>query len=317
MVMAPAQAPAYMLAAAIVAAALVQPSAADIPPTPPPPWDAADMWGGPSVEARWAQGAEASLAVGWTAVVALLVRLVATLKERARSAQEGVAISDKELLDTYLGGAEPEPEPSPVAPAERMFEARMCEALSEEDKAKADEARLFPSFMFNEKRLIKVARKGETAEVRVLPAAGTDPDAADMWGVTALHFAAAQGHEEAVGALAEGGADLDKANNLGATPLMVAVQFGRSGVMRKLLELGADHTVVGTGGWCGGKTALEVAEAGGKHAEAAVLQAWAAGTRDAAELDRLVAQALAAQAPADEEDSTDEERCPGFGADDY
>jgi hypothetical protein len=79
-VMAPARAPAYMLAAAIVAAALVQPGAADITPPPQPPWA--------NVEAGWAQGVEASLAVGWTAVVALLVRLVATLKERARSDEE-------------------------------------------------------------------------------------------------------------------------------------------------------------------------------------------------------------------------------------
>ena len=68
------------------------------------------------------------------------------------------------------------------------------------------------------------------------------------------------------------------------------------------------------GGW-EGKTALELAESQGKHAAASVLQAWAAGTRDAAELDRLVAQA-----PADQGDSTDEDqfnKYSTFGGDDY
>ena len=57
----------------------------------------------------------------------------------------------------------------------------MCEALSEEDKAKADEARLFPSFMFNEKRLIKVARKGETAEVMSCPTLRRLPRRRNRW----------------------------------------------------------------------------------------------------------------------------------------
>eukprot|EP01045_Picozoa_sp_COSAG04_P056762 COSAG04_NODE_26681_length_292_cov_0.611399_1_plen_97_part_11 len=39
--------------------------------------------------------------------------------------------------------------------------------------------------------LRSAARAGETAEVRVLLAAGTDPDAADGVGYTALHYAAA------------------------------------------------------------------------------------------------------------------------------
>ena len=139
--------------------------------------------------------------------------------------------------------------------------------------------------------------------MRVLLAAGTDPDAADYEGWAALHYAtvpvwaAGRGHEEAVVALAEGGADLDKVDGDGATPLMEAMLSGLDGVVRRLLELGADHTSVGTSRWYKGLTALEVVEEEGKHAAAAVLKAWAGGTRDAAELDRL-----AAEAPTDEED---------------
>ena len=110
------------------------------------------------------------------------------------------------------------------------------------------------------------------AGVRVLLAAGTDPDAVDGRGRTVLYLAVDNDHEEAVGALAEGGADLDKANTFnGATPLMEAAHNGHSGVVRRLLELGADHTAVDYGG----KTALEVAEAKGEEEAAAVLREWA------------------------------------------
>eukprot|EP01045_Picozoa_sp_COSAG04_P028750 COSAG04_NODE_4547_length_2024_cov_2.637403_2_plen_146_part_00 len=139
----------------------------------------------------------------------------------------------------------------------------------------ADEARGRPAEE-NEDALRDAAKGGETAQVRVLLAAGTDQGAADWRGITALHFAAVYGHEEAVGALAEGGADLDKADNGGTTPLMIAVENGHSGVVRRLLELGADHTVVGTGReYEEGKTVLEAAEAQGKEEAAAVLREWA------------------------------------------
>ena len=117
---------------------------------------------------------------------------------------------------------------------------------------------------------------GHEEVVRLLLAAGADPDAADEDGDTALHFVAKSGREEVVGALAEGGADLDKANDNGATTLMYAASSGHSGAVRRLLELGADHTAVGTGDVYEGKTALRAAEAQGKEEAAAVLREWAA-----------------------------------------
>ena len=149
----------------------------------------------------------------------------------------------------------------------------------------------------DEQALMKAATDGQTAEVRVLLAAGTDPDAVDKRGNTALLYAANRGHEEAVGALAEGGADLDKANMYGGTPLMVAASNGHSGVVRRLLELGADHTAVGTGGPYEGKTALEAAEERGKEEAAAVLRAWAA-SHPHAEYDARVAACRAPRARA-------------------
>ena len=98
----------------------------------------------------------------------------------------------------------------------------------------ADEASGRPAAE-NEEALRDAVKAGETAEVRVLLAAGTDPDAADGNGWTALWWAAMRGHEEAVGALAEGGADLDKTSDVGESPLMAAARNGQSGVVRRLL----------------------------------------------------------------------------------
>ena len=69
--------------------------------------------------------------------------------------------------------------------------------------------------------------------------------------------------------------------------------------MMSWLELGADHTGVGTKYQYEGtrKTALEAAQAQGEHAVAAVLHAWAAGTRDATELDRLAVEATPREDP--------------------
>eukprot|EP01045_Picozoa_sp_COSAG04_P062707 COSAG04_NODE_32897_length_192_cov_15.537634_1_plen_63_part_11 len=59
----------------------------------------------------------------------------------------------------------------------------------------ADEARGRPAAE-NEQALREAAGGGEAAEVRVLLAAGTDPDAVGRFGNTALHWATGQGHEE-------------------------------------------------------------------------------------------------------------------------
>jgi ankyrin repeat protein len=178
--------------------------------------------------------------------------------------------------------------------------AAMYEALSEEDKPKADVLKGTPAEE-NEEALRYAAAYGDTAEMRVLLAAGTDPsaaneegelalhradtevvrvllaaggdpDAGDEDGDTALHLAVLEDDENAVGALLEGGADLDKSNGDGETPLMQAAYMGHSGVVRHLLELGADHTAVGTGGEFEGLTALEIAEAEDEDEIAAVLR---------------------------------------------
>ena len=117
------------------------------------------------------------------------------------------------------------------------------------------------------------AKKGNTAEVCVRLAAGTDPDAADKKGNTALHLAAYEGHEEVIVALAEGGADLDSKNQQRATPLLRAAGNGQSGVVKLLLGW-SRQGCLGPGGsyvsWFG--AALQAAEAEGHHDVVALLK---------------------------------------------
>ena len=136
----------------------------------------------------------------------------------------------------------------------------------------------------NEGALMDAAQSGRTAEVRVLLAAGADPDAVDEkisanW--TAMIYAAMAGHEETVAALAEGGADPNKADSHGSTPLMWAACMGRDSTVRQLLELGADCMVVSTGAgpFKEGKTALELAEERGQEEAGGVLRVWGASQR--------------------------------------
>ncbi|XP_053343287.1 ankyrin repeat and SAM domain-containing protein 6-like [Clarias gariepinus] len=65
-------------------------------------------------------------------------------------------------------------------------------------------------------------------------------DCTDEEGNTALHFAAASGHEHLVRFLLRKGASVDSRNNYGWTPLMQAARFGHLNVSHILLENGAE-----------------------------------------------------------------------------
>ena len=125
------------------------------------------------------------------------------------------------------------------------------------------------------------AAEWNSADLRVLLAVGTDPNAAGEAGWTALHVAAIRGHHHAVGELAQGGADVNLANASGVTALMWAALMGHTEVMEVLLALGADHTKVATAGDYANKTALEAAVQKGEEEAADVLREWAAEHPDA------------------------------------
>ena len=88
----------------------------------------------------------------------------------------------------------------------------------------------------------------------------------------AIARAALNGHAGAVSALVRLGADLDATDSNGWTALMTAAQYGEVECARALLAGGADRTLRATGGPSEGKTALEIADANGKAAVAALLR---------------------------------------------
>ncbi len=85
------------------------------------------------------------------------------------------------------------------------------------------------------------AMKGDKAAVRALLKDGSDVNAAQGDGMTALHWAARIGDRELAEMLLYAGANVKATTRLGGyTPLMMAAEQGRSGVIAALLAAGAD-----------------------------------------------------------------------------
>ncbi|MEV4330566.1 ankyrin repeat domain-containing protein [Streptomyces sp. NPDC049597] len=80
---------------------------------------------------------------------------------------------------------------------------------------------------------------GHTEVVRALLAAGATPDRRELLGFTALIWAVAQGHAGTAEALLEHGADPDLAGPSGEPPLVVAARRGSPSTVRALLRHGA------------------------------------------------------------------------------
>jgi ankyrin repeat protein len=106
----------------------------------------------------------------------------------------------------------------------------------------------------------EAASRGDVATLERLLAAGTDINARDAHGQTALMLAALEGHERTVAFLADRGASLDQTAEYHLTALMLAVIRGHRWVAQSLVNAGADVTIRGSGApGFEGKTALELA----------------------------------------------------------
>jgi uncharacterized protein len=88
--------------------------------------------------------------------------------------------------------------------------------------------------------VVSAARDADIAEVRKLIAAGSDVNAPEADGTSALLWAAHQGSPELVSLLLEAGADPNAANDFGVTPLLEASRYGDAATIEALLDGGAD-----------------------------------------------------------------------------
>lgn len=115
--------------------------------------------------------------------------------------------------------------------------------------------------------LADLVGNGERADALALLAAGTEVNAAQSDGSTALLYSAYQGDAELVDILLEAGADPNQSNEYGSFPLSEAVQEGNVDVIRALLDHGANPNQ----GNLEGETPLMVAARAGHMAAAELL----------------------------------------------
>ena len=103
-------------------------------------------------------------------------------------------------------------------------------------------------------------KRGDVQTVRDLLGQGTNVDARDRYGQTALMLAAHAGHREVVETLIAHRANLNITAKFGLNALMLALLAGHAEVTRVLATAGADLSLRGTGALgFAGKTAYDLA----------------------------------------------------------
>ena len=96
-------------------------------------------------------------------------------------------------------------------------------------------------------QLLVSSLEGDTANVRALLRSGVDPNTPpgpEDKGMTALMFAAWQGHEEIALMLLEAGADTNTTAANGSSPLMYAATSGNGRIVRALIARGANPNYI-------------------------------------------------------------------------
>jgi len=96
------------------------------------------------------------------------------------------------------------------------------------------------AFAANRPPLIDAAKSGDKEALRTLLQKGTNVNAAEGDGSTALHWASYRDDIETADLLIRAGAKVNAANDLGVTPLWTASQNGSEAMVRRLLEAGAN-----------------------------------------------------------------------------
>ena len=203
---------------------------ASAPASPPaPPPPVAGATAGPSSTARGARGQRGE--VPGEKVRALLGKV--------RSADQ------VEIIEV----------PDPLVPEPQRF-------LLRREQARSKEGAVVPDPILD-------AGRGRTKALRMLLAAGADPDRGDdNSGSSPLHFAASAGHIEAVRLLLESGATPDALDLFATSPLAQAAQRGHAEVVQALLKHGARS----------GIQAALMAACNGGHADVARLLIEAGGS---------------------------------------
>ena len=97
--------------------------------------------------------------------------------------------------------------------------------------------------------LLVAALHDEPECAQLLLSMGSDPDATDPIGSTAVFFAARNNCESVLHVLLDSGADPNRARLSGASPVYIAAQNGSERALQMLLAAGADPNVAKEGGF--------------------------------------------------------------------
>lgn len=109
--------------------------------------------------------------------------------------------------------------------------------------------------------LVDAAEAGDPDRVRALLQQSSDVNAAQVDGMTALHWAVHHDDEQLMAELIKAGADVKVENRYGVTPLSLACTNGNASIVEQLLQAGADPNAK----LRGGETVLMTAARTGKH----------------------------------------------------
>lgn len=116
-------------------------------------------------------------------------------------------------------------------------------------------------------------KRGDAKDVRDLLDRGTDVDARDRHGQTALMLAAQAGRRQVVETLIAHRPNLNATAKYGLSALMLALVAGHADIVRLLADAGTDLSLQGTGApGFAGKTAYDLAVDRGMRALSAALK---------------------------------------------
>ncbi len=105
-----------------------------------------------------------------------------------------------------------------------------------------------PAYAQSSSVVADAAEKKDTAKISVLLKQGADVNAAQVDGMTALHWAAYYDDLPATTLLVKAGANVKAANRYAVTPLPLACTNGNTQIVELLLGAGADANTVLRGG---------------------------------------------------------------------
>ena len=193
----------------------------------------------------------------------LITTIAAVLLAGCREAQQSTALEALPVEQARDVKLAPDAE-SPVPPPSPLVEAPQVEPLVEVSQPEQSRVKLeSPDISIQD-----AIKEGDIQAVMHHLAAGTDVNAKDERGDTAMFPAVIGGYKEIIKMLVNKGADVSVKNNAGFTPLHEGAYSGQKEIVELLITCGADVNTMKIDGM----TPLDMASFGNRNETAALLR---------------------------------------------